>query len=1085
MIILFDETETNFDSLGLGVLKDATQCTVNEELNGSFDLEMLYSVSGQLYKKLSLNKIIYAKANPFDEPQPFRITSISKPIKGTVKITAEHISYDLNGIPVKAIDAKSIAEVFSQIKSNSLIQNNFNFRTDITSGRSFKTTQPYNARAILMGDEEESLVGVYNAELKFDKFDIHLLSKRGANRGAQVCYGQNMTNLTHEITNDRLYNGIFPYYHRETTKTETETEETFKQVYIVGTKEYAEDWLSFSKEGAAYHPLDSNPVQIASDGDHYQEVYAWNSVYQRYEKKIYNETVTLIENVISPEWIKIEWKTFPNVKCVANAKGYYKKMTDTDWGEIKGVGDVIFEGNILKEGLSGLASNMIIYYSEVIPKTKESNTKEVNDIKDVTLDDPIIWLNTLDSKTMAHDRVLLVDLTDKFGDDEPTKDALLNEANKYISEYKLGNITTNTTVSFVEVNENQNKFKNFMHVELGDTVQIIYNDIGINTELRVISTSFDAIAEKYKSVELGTKKDTLSTQSVQNGDNITSLTNDAGYADVTTVNKLIAQTVTAEFVNAVNATLSKAQIEELKVSKIEMPGVIEASQYVVDKLVANLLLAETAEVSKTLTAGNIKVNGEVNIYGGSISISDKEDSDTTYFEVDRKGNVKANSVDITGGSLEIGESFKVTNNGDLTARNADISGSLTVEGGEIIIGTNENSFRVAPGGTMEVVTSTIDQLHIGEITTLSDSEKDSSGFSESFDISSGKQIKIFTGNSGFILGSPELAEHEIPVSISIHDEIQHERGAYTAKVTMTSNDYNDLPKMNVNIAAIFRANGSDYEWRGTIYSSGDGSRYADGNIFCTTRLSPGYNWEFISMQVQNNEPVNVKTTDAIVKYKSGGDFIGEKAIGNLVPNIDGTLSTGIDLGSEDLKWHRIYANDLKISVLEAYQETIAGRVIECDASFVPTLNSTYLDADNQYYSLGSASKHWNNVYAAHSTIITSDKNNKENINDISDKYSKMFDELRPVTYKLKGSGHDRLHTGFIAQEIEESMKNNDISSEEFGALCYYTDDNGEKHYSLRYSEFIALNTMEIQKLKKEIEELKNEIKTLKEVKYGF
>lgn len=1041
MIILFDETETKFDSLGLGVLKDATQCTVNEELNGSFDLEMLYSVSGQLYKKLSLNKIIYAKTNPFDEPQPFRIISISKPIKGTVKINAEHISYDLNGIPVKAVDGKTLADTFAEIKSNSLIQNKFNFRTDISSSRSFKTTQPYNLRAILMGDEEESLVGVYDAELKFDKFDIHMLSKRGANRGAKVCYGQNMTDLTHEITNDRLYTGIFPYYHKETTKTETETEETFKQVYIVGIKEYAEDWLSFTKDGEAYHPLDSNPVQIATEGDHHEEVYAWNSTYQRYEKKRYNETVTLIENVISPEWIKIVWSTFPNVKCVANAKGYYKTMSDTDWGEIKGVGDVIFEGNILKEGLSGLASNMIIYYSEVIPKTKESTSKEVNDIKDVVLDNPIIYLNTIDSKMMAHDRILLVDLSDKF-DEEPTKEQLLAEANKYISEYKLGNITTNTTVSFVEVNENQNKFKNFSHIELGDTVQIIYNDIGINTELRVISTSFDAITEKYKNVELGTKKDKLSSQTVQNGDSITSLTNDAGYADITTVNKLIAQTVTADFVNAANASLSKAQIEELKVSKIEMPGVIEASQYVVDKLVANLLLAETAEVSKTLTAGNIKVNGEINVRGGSISISDKENEEQTYFEVDKNGNVKANSVDITGGSLQIGESFSVNNTGDLVARNASISGDLSIEKGTISIGNDQNGFTVRSDGEMVSKNATFSKIWFTPSGTSNENLITYVGYSDDtnkkFNISSDTDIKIFSNNAEISINNQNetLGRWGCRITVDLNN-IMHNDITYMVRVDALllqgqyPEDFGEqFPNHSADLRYVFEdETKKEYYWSGTL-NFDYGSKRAYCYIVCEDRLPKGKRWTFKRVSVNREESY--------------------------------------------------YTNPFGYYFEEYYSVGVGN--LETTCNLIPKLIEDAGEID-----IGAANKLWTNVYAQNvrtpnSPITTSDLNEKENINDISDKYSKMFDELRPVTYKLKGEKHDRLHTGFIAQEIEESMTNNDISSEEFGALCYYTDDNGEKHYSLRYSEFIALNTMEIQKLKKEIEELKNEIKTLKEEK---
>lgn len=1029
MVVLFDETETKFDSLGLGVLKDATQCTVEEELNGSFELEMQYSISGPLYNKLKLNRIIYAKANPFDEPQPFRISNISKPIKGYVKVSAKHISYDMNGIPVKAIDAQSLADVFNKIKENSLVQNNFNFRTNINSGRSFKTTQPFNMRAILMGDDEESLVGVYDAELKFDKFDTHLLSKRGSNRGAKICYGQNMTDITHELTDERLYNGIFPYYHKESVSTETETEETFKQVYIVGTKEYAEDWLSFTENGAPYHPLDSTPVQIASDGNHKEEVYAWNDAYQRYEKKIYNESVTLVENLISPGWIKIVWSSFPNVKCVANAKGYYKLMTDTDWGEIKGVGDVIFDGNILKEGLVGMATNLIIYYSEVIPSTKESTTKEVNDIKEVTLDDPIIWLNTVDSKSMAHDRILLVDLTDKFDDDEPTKEQLKVEADKYISEYKLGNMTTNTKVSFIEVNENQNKFKNFTHIELGDTVQIIYNDAGVNTELRVISTNFDAISEKYISVELGTKKDKLSTQSVENGDNITSLTNDAGYADVTTVNKLIAQTVSADFINAANATLSKAQIDELKVSKIEMPGVIEASQYVIDKLVANLLTANNAKIAETLEAGEVKINGKVNIYGGSISISDEDSSNSiTYFNVDSNGNVKANSVEITGGSLSIGELFSVDNAGNLQAKDVDISGSLSIESGEISIGGNNKPFQVTSDGKLTNNNALINELSVMESIKLSDGTRDPDDKFR-FKISGNTPININTGSAGFIIGDDDgqsiITQCEFSIKVSAPTYISG--GAHVSNISIKSSHNVPLPK-NITIKAKILKNGvMSFETVQTSIVIDANSTSASGSI-AYPRSQSSTIWNITSISINGGEFVEFPGYDTSIESSENVEVPSnnnnEKSLGNFYPSMHDSL----DLGAANKAWRTVYA--------------INGHI---------------------------TNGHIDNVISPNDLIRSSDRNLKENINDISEQYSEMFDMLRPVSYKLKGSEHDRLHLGFIAQEVEQAMTEVGLTSSDFGGLCYDIDENQNKKYSLRYGEFIALNTLEIQKLKKRIE----------------
>ena len=103
LIRLFESTATTFQSNGLGGLSDASKCEVVEERNGSFELEMEYHISGRRYSDLKLRRIIVAKPNPYSDPQPFRIYSISKPINGLVTIKAEHISYDMSGYPVSDI----------------------------------------------------------------------------------------------------------------------------------------------------------------------------------------------------------------------------------------------------------------------------------------------------------------------------------------------------------------------------------------------------------------------------------------------------------------------------------------------------------------------------------------------------------------------------------------------------------------------------------------------------------------------------------------------------------------------------------------------------------------------------------------------------------------------------------------------------------------------------------------------------------------------------------------------------------------------------------------------------------------------
>lgn len=107
---------------------------------------------------------------------------------------------------------------------------------------------------------------------------------------------------------------------------------------------------------------------------------------------------------------------------------------------------------------------------------------------------------------------------------------------------------------------------------------------------------------------------------------------------------------------------------------------------------------------------------------------------------------------------------------------------------------------------------------------------------------------------------------------------------------------------------------------------------------------------------------------------------------------------------------------------------------------------------------------------------TSDQKSKKSIQLISEKFNHFFDLLKPSQYQYKNGTSDRYHTGFIAQEIEQGLNKSNISTKNFAGLII--DNN--KNYYLRYSEFIALNTWQIQKLKQRVTELENEIKEIKQ-----
>lgn len=730
MIILFDENELLFQSLGLGILKDAKSCIIKEGLNDIFELEMQYPLTGSNFSKLALNKIVLAKSNPYSQPQPFRIYSISKPINGVVTVKAVHISYDMNGIIVKPISASTPQTLIDKIQNGTLLEHPFKFYTDITESKSFKTSNYYNMRALLMGSDE-SVLETYKGEILFDRFNVNILTKRGSNKGASVRYAKNMKDITHEVNYERLYNGVYPFYHKEEVEVTTDTSsDGFKQVYIVGNKPYQDGWFSYSAGGEPYHPVDESPVQVVSDGDYKDKVFVWNTTTQRYSEKIYNEMVNLIEYVTDlispsdkPTWIYIDVSSLPSILVKANTDGYFKLATDQDWSK-KMKGEVVFEGSI-----TNATEGLIMYYSEVIPSSETSQETETTNVTHIELDDKIIWLTTDAASVMKYNRILCLDLTSEF-DETPDKEKLEAKAKEYIEENKIGQYKFDTKVSFVDLASTTEGtiYDKMETIELGDTVQVVYEGLGIDVELRVISTTYNVLTNKYDDIELGEKSEKISSSSVQTGDNISSLTNDAGYADTTTVNKLIAKTITADLIQAKNAKLSKAQIEELQSARIKVTGLIEATQFELDTLVAKMLTADNAVIKQTLEAGTVKVKGDITVTKGSISIENTESG--TVFNVDRDGNVTANSVYITGGELNINDNFMVSTDGVLTAYGAQIKGTIeaeeglianfTIESSDTVNGESNRLYSGEPGYANSVLVS---PGYKATIATLSETEK--------------------------------------------------------------------------------------------------------------------------------------------------------------------------------------------------------------------------------------------------------------------------------------------------------------------------------------------------------------------------
>lgn len=209
--VLFPSTATEWTTQGLGALSDAVSCKVAEERNGIFELEMQYPMSGVHFSEMQNRCIVLAIPSPYRSPQPFRIYRITKPLNGVCTVYAQHISYDLSGVPLNPFTAQSAPAAMAGLQSNAEGDSPFTFWTDKSTTANFSVDVPSSTRSVL-GGQTGSILDVYGGEYEWDKYTVKLHGQRGQDNGVVIRYGKNLTDIEQDRNSSNVATGIYPYW---------------------------------------------------------------------------------------------------------------------------------------------------------------------------------------------------------------------------------------------------------------------------------------------------------------------------------------------------------------------------------------------------------------------------------------------------------------------------------------------------------------------------------------------------------------------------------------------------------------------------------------------------------------------------------------------------------------------------------------------------------------------------------------------------------------------------------------------------------------------------------------------------------
>lgn len=441
-------------------------------------------------------------------------------------------------------------------------------------------------------------------------------------------------------------------------------------------------------------------------------------------------------------------------------------------------------------------------------------------------------------------------------------------------------------------------------------------------------------------------------------------------------------------------------------------------------------IAKTDDIFYTDSSGNLHMVGVMDINGG-------------YF----RGDIQAEGVitggkiagaAIEGGSLSVGGGKLLADNtqcrihGDITAESLTINDRISVSGKGEILDCGRNGFTQLYL-KLGLLPKTYIQLLDNGVT----------------DGNSGQSGKI----------SLCSASVEIPGSLTVNQEISGALNGCAARLASSG---------NVSAPMTFHWQGQQgqpsWVWGG---NSGDGDA---GNMYVWNPANFSVNYAATAGKAKTAE--SAQTADTV--YKT-------------------IKSTETSSGN---RYHAILTN--------------AGNFRPDEMDFPESMTVTTVQADgstrqkdislHSAMNLGTGSYRWNTLYISSGAIQTSDRSRKQNIQPLSEKHLQLFLLLQPVSFCFHEGTSGRTHIGFISQDVEAAMKKAGLTDLDFAGFCkdvktairrhadgseteepvLDADGNPEYIYSLRYEEFIAINTYALQRLTAELNTVRSELSALKE-----
>ena len=1115
--ILYKSDTTNFATYGIGTLTDTISCEVTEERNGVYECVLKYPVTGVYFGEIKKERLIKAKPNDTSKPQAFRIYRITTPLNGIVTIYAQHISYDLIGIPVPMCSTAPMMPqlLVDQLFASALVPHNFTFKTEYKLPQRCEIAKPKNLRAVL-GGSGGSVLDIWGGEFEWDNFDIIHRKERGANNGVVIEYGKNLTKLEQDSDISEVYTDLLPF----AVSTDEEGVETVVTLYeqtlpitkttLTQKKILIKDFTDSFEEGENIHHnelrlkakdyISNNPLGVETPA----LTISFAALWKQPEYPAILERVSLCDTVTvkhTDYGISVKQKVIKTVydslleKYISITLGAAKSNFINEVSSTKAAMETVTK---TVDRMPTLVNAAINNATKLITGQKggyvilngDSDTSMPYEL--LVLDQP----NIADAVNVWRWNVGGLGFSSK-GYNGPYETAITADG-QIVADF----ITTGTLLADV-IKAGKITSKDGSSYWNIDTGEIVIKAYATSDALNQAVDSLEGDIQKAETTFTQTAN-AISARVTTNENNISALTVSTG--------QIVARVTTAEG----NISSLTTDVSGIKTRVSNVEGDVSAIEQNVTSITTRVTTAE-GDISSLETSVS-GISTRVSTAEGNISTLTQTVSGFSTRISTVEGNVStiSQSVSSLTTRIETAEGDISTLEQTTTSLSATVSSKVSSSGGS----SSSFGWSLTSSGFYLYSNNTTVMSVTSSGLSVSGSVTATSGTIGGFTIASTKLYKTKTAynntTAGVYLGTDGIGLGEGSFYVTSAGYLY----AASGKIGGMNLTANQMYSNNFILGTVYDANDTSKSFTTLSFGSTSGSTFtattvltnsgcymqalsspaitcgiitataiiADPGISATTGFYFGFSggsvqyraelsWsgQMLYLKIYNEDGVQTALAEAksftvhyAVIWGKDKTWTATVAKGSSSTSIDTDAFWGIDYAT----FNYSSSNKAQHTLYFTISGTSAATTITSYGHIVPWFDNTY--------DLGSAAYKWRNIYGQSGTINTSDRSEKFDVQPLADVYSIIFDSLIPVTFKYVENTSDRTHIGLVAQDVKDAVLAVGLTTKEFAGYCEWEKDDKSLGCGLRYSEFVAMNIYEIQKLKARVKELEEKLKITEE-----